>query len=319
MKKELRVHACLINKQVSVTKMINALQSRLTCALDEFKREQKLKENARRISLMRDQLSLFDDLTPSFSDEFDELDYAQMEKNTDNEQDADDLSQLSISSGSKGANSLQHIYRHLSQGSLTSLRSKSSTSSTRKSIPIYEANHAMPIRKQLLLKGSKNFKEPLERTKSAPKLCSILEELSSEDEDNFFGEHVAFDESFSFTEEQFQADDLNVDDSADGDSIERDHLLLETETDSGGPINSAESRSVSSDQSDESKQIERLLEQSGISSLGVLCQQSNLLAHLTRPSVQGSCRTAEQNERSLCDQFQRILLDQRPHLSQCDT
>ena len=92
--------------------------------------------------------------------------------------------------------------RHLSQGSL---KSKSSTSSSRKSSGTYE-NNVIPVRKQLLLKGSKNFKEPLERTKSAPKLCSILEELSSEDEDNFFGERVPFDESFSISEEQFHVD-----------------------------------------------------------------------------------------------------------------
>jgi hypothetical protein len=304
MKQELRVHACLVNKQISVTKMISALQVRLTCALDEFKREQKLKENARRISLMRDQLPLFDDLTPSYSDEFDELDYSPLGKHTDNEQD--DLSQLSISSGSKG-NSLQQIYRHLSQGSLTSLRSKSSTSSSRKSVPMYEANHAMPLRKQLLLKGSKNYKEPLERTKSAPKLGSILEELSSEDEDNFFGEHVAFDESFSFTEEQFH-------ESADGESVE----LSPTESDSAEVIDAGDrTPSESHDPSSDAKEIERLLEQSCISNLGAFCQSSTLLGHLARPQV--TCRSAEQSERTLCDQFQHILLDQRPRLSQCDT
>lgn len=270
--------------------MITALQTRLTCALDEFKREQKLKENVRRISLMRNQLPLLDDdLNPSLSDEFDELDYTPLRKHADNQ--LDNLSQLSISSDSKGS-SFQQMYRHLSQASLTSLRSKSSTSSSRKSVPMYEPNHAMPLRKQLLLKGSKNFKEPLERTKSAPKLGSILEELSSDDEDNFFGE------SFSFTEEQFATQDLQSQESHDSETID----LMSPQND----IVRAVSYKNNPDTCSNNENFERLFQQS-----------SNLLAQLTRS--QSTCRSAEHNERALCDQFQHILLDQRPHLNQCDT
>jgi Phosphotyrosine interaction domain (PTB/PID) len=41
----------------------------------------------------------------------------------------------------------------------------------------------IPIRKQLLVKGLANFKAPLERSKSAPKLTSIVEENKDENED----------------------------------------------------------------------------------------------------------------------------------------
>ena len=43
----------------------------------------------------------------------------------------------------------------------------------------------IPIRKQLLVKGLANFRAPLERSKSAPKLTSIVEEIK---EDSTFEE-----------------------------------------------------------------------------------------------------------------------------------
>lgn len=105
MKQELRCHAVLCNKESKAIQMSEILNQRLTTALQEFRREKKIRQNAR--------LSL--------------------------------------------ANSCQEI-------------------------------SVIPVRKQLLIKGLANFKPPLERSKSAPKLTSIEEmieesETIEEDED----------------------------------------------------------------------------------------------------------------------------------------
>ena len=42
----------------------------------------------------------------------------------------------------------------------------------------------IPIRKQLLVKGLANFRAPLERSKSAPKLTAIVEEIKENDFDD---------------------------------------------------------------------------------------------------------------------------------------
>ncbi|RWS29823.1 protein FAM43A-like protein [Leptotrombidium deliense] len=109
MKQELRCHAVLCEKESKVQQMADELNERLINALQEYRREKKVRQNAR--------LSL--------------------------------------------ANSCQEI-------------------------PV------IPLRKQLLIKGLANFRPPLERSKSAPKLTSIeeiVEESSqvndSEEEEEF--------------------------------------------------------------------------------------------------------------------------------------
>lgn len=57
----------------------------------------------------------------------------------------------------------------------------------------------IPIRKQLLVKGLANFRAPLERSKSAPKLTSIVEDLTEENE---------FDEERIGDTESLQSDDV---------------------------------------------------------------------------------------------------------------
>ena len=94
MKPELRCHAVLCNKEEKAKRMVEILNQKLSTALEEFKREKKLRQNARL----------------SFTE--------------------------------------------------------------------------IPIRKQLLVKGLANFRAPLERSKSAPKLTSIVEEIKEENEDS---------------------------------------------------------------------------------------------------------------------------------------
>lgn len=107
MRQELRCHAVLCPSPDNASKMVSLLNERLSCALQEFRREKKSRQNSR----------------------------------------------LSISN----TTSRQEISMN------------------------------MPIRKQILTKGAANFRLPLERSKSAPKLTSIVEEeidLEKEYEEN---------------------------------------------------------------------------------------------------------------------------------------
>lgn len=54
----------------------------------------------------------------------------------------------------------------------------------------------IPLRRQILAKGSANFRPPLERSKSAPKLTSILEEDLYSDDDHVSQDEYEFEESF---------------------------------------------------------------------------------------------------------------------------
>ena len=66
----------------------------------------------------------------------------------------------------------------------------------------------IPIRKQLLVKGLANFRAPLERSKSAPKLTAIVEEIK---EENDFDEEEELEsersESFG-DEESLRSDEV---------------------------------------------------------------------------------------------------------------
>jgi len=198
-KQELRVHACFVNSQSSVNKMISTLQQKINFALNEFKREKRLKENARKIISMSESFSLDDDIQDDktdskFFNEFVDRLYNKMNGETDSAKLKDDSSinsseQMDSANTSKNSTlDSKRITRNPSQGSLNSIKSKSSTSSKRTTN--YDSN-LMPARRQFLVKGLKNFKEPIERSRSAPKLCSIDEELfvsSDEEEDeNYFG------------------------------------------------------------------------------------------------------------------------------------
>ncbi|OTF72921.1 Phosphotyrosine interaction domain containing protein [Euroglyphus maynei] len=52
-------------------------------------------------------------------------------------------------------------------------------------------NNTLPIRKKFLVNGSKYFKQPLERSQSAPKLDSILEESSDADTDDHHSDIIS--------------------------------------------------------------------------------------------------------------------------------
>ena len=199
-KQELRVHACFVNSQSNVNKMIITLQQKVHFALNEFKREKRLKENARKILSMNESFNLDDECVTddkTDSEFFNECQslvdrlYNKMNGESNANKLKDDLSinsseRLNFESANTSKSSTldsKHITRNPSQGSLNSIKSKSSTSS-RKSIN-YDSN-LMSVRRQFLVKGLKNFKEPIERSRSAPKLSSISEEFLSSDDDEIY-------------------------------------------------------------------------------------------------------------------------------------
>lgn len=84
---------------------------------------------------------------------------------------------------------------------------------------ISSSNHKLPrkipLRRQILEKGSANFRPPLERSKSAPKLTSILEEDYDSDDDDSQDE---FEYEESFGDRDDDDDDDDNDDSEYDDS-----------------------------------------------------------------------------------------------------
>lgn len=62
----------------------------------------------------------------------------------------------------------------------------------------------IPLRRQILAKGSANFRPPLDRSKSAPKLTSIVEEESTSDEQE---SHEDFDYEETFNDQDDDDDD----------------------------------------------------------------------------------------------------------------
>lgn len=175
--------------------MITTLQQKVNFALNEFRREKRLKENARKIFSMNQSLNLDDveeDKTDSeFFNEFVDRLYSKMNGHNTNKL-KDDLSINSSERMNESVNTSNNtsknstldskkITRNPSQGSLNSIKSKSSTTSRKSNN--YDSN-LMPVRRQFLVKGLKNFKEPIERSRSAPKLTSIEEEFDCSTEDD---------------------------------------------------------------------------------------------------------------------------------------
>ena len=74
----------------------------------------------------------------------------------------------------------------------------------------------IPLRRQILAKGSANFRPPLERSKSAPKLTSIMEEdydfEEDEEEDDDGGSHDEFEFEQTFGHDKDDDEDSDYDD-----------------------------------------------------------------------------------------------------------
>ena len=143
--------------------MISTLQQKINFALNEFKREKRLRENARKVLLMNESLNLdevdeVDKTESEFFNEFVDRLYIKMNGETNKDQLSINSSErLAFESANTSKNSTldsKKIARNPSQGSLNSLKSKSSTSS-KKSIN-YDSN-LMSVRRQFLVKGLKKF------------------------------------------------------------------------------------------------------------------------------------------------------------------
>ena len=159
MRQELRCHAVICSSPEKASKMVSLLNQRLSCALQEFRREKKSRE------------------PPSIITNSDKL------KNLDSYQ----LLQLTLP-------------------------------------------RTIPLRRQILAKGSANFRPPLDRSKSAPKLTAIREEdhedISDDisDEHSIESSHDEFERTFGYRNED---DDDDEDDDGELAEIRYDQNALE--------------------------------------------------------------------------------------------
>lgn len=85
----------------------------------------------------------------------------------------------------------------------------------------------IPLRRQILEKGSANFRPPLERSKSAPKLTSILEEEYDSD-DQVSEDEFEYEESFGDREDSDYVEQLGKDDEDSTHKIESINSLTNT-------------------------------------------------------------------------------------------
>lgn len=152
MRQELRCHAVLCPSIERVNKMVTMLNARLSCALQEFRREKKL------------------------------------------------------------------TYHNRTQSS-------NNKSNFQAFIP-----SSTPLRKQLLAKGTANFRPPLERSKSAPKLSSIIEEESDYEDDFLSNEESEYQEFFEFKDEDEdeEKDERDYDDNVRDEKDNDDNSIVLT-------------------------------------------------------------------------------------------
>lgn len=83
-----------------------------------------------------------------------------------------------------------------------------SHSSTNSHSMLHKVPRTIPLRRQILAKGSTNFRPPLERSKSAPKLTSIMEEEDYDSDELMFSQEevLTYEESFGDRDEDVDDD-----------------------------------------------------------------------------------------------------------------
>lgn len=99
----------------------------------------------------------------------------------------------------------------------------------------------IPLRRQILAKGSANFRPPLERSKSAPKLTSILEEdfySDDDDDDQVSQDEYEFEESFG--------DRDDSDDSEEKSINQNDLQVIPQEIESNSPTSTVNEKTSNS-------------------------------------------------------------------------
>jgi len=162
LKQELRCHAVLCSKESKAVEAANQLSARLVSALNEFRREKRMRQNTR-LLMTRSQCHPPLPLESSCTDSAPSTDPAVMS--------SESTTSSSISSASSSSTSSSR------SGSPSSVNSSSTCSSETVSI-FHRRTHnncLIPARKKHLVKGQANFRPPLERSKSAPRLTSIDE------------------------------------------------------------------------------------------------------------------------------------------------
>lgn len=95
------------------------------------------------------------------------------------------------------------------------------------SIIQHRLQRTIPLRRQILAKGSANFRPPLERSKSAPKLTSILEEDYELEDEEASQDEFEYEQSFGDKDEDSDYGDDEVDelDGKDDDEEDNTHKI----------------------------------------------------------------------------------------------
>ena len=207
LKQELRCHAVLCSNEVKAVEAAKQLSHRITSALHEYRKEKSLRENAR--LLQQRNLRCLQELIPisdtiDASVETDDLVSVHETTSCGSTNSYSNSSQKSIcstnsslSSASSCSSSSSGISIPVSSASFSDKSSSCESGSNRSSLsstvsifqrkqpsPSTGMNSQIPVRKKHLIKGSANFRPPLERSKSAPRLNSIHEVLEEEEDDD---------------------------------------------------------------------------------------------------------------------------------------
>ena len=201
LKQELRCHAVLCSSETKAMEAAKNLSNRIATALHEYRKEKSLRENARLLQARN--LRCLSALIPTHTSLEDEVD-AVVESLDDfvvhettscgSTNSYSNSSQKSFSSMASSISSSSSTSRCGSPSDksmdsrrtcrLSSVSSSSSTSSSvqRRLEQLQSQGHSLiPVRKKHLIKGAANFRPPLERSKSAPRLNSIHEGLEDEE------------------------------------------------------------------------------------------------------------------------------------------
>jgi hypothetical protein len=197
LKQELRCHAVLCSKESKAQEAASQLSSRLVNALSEFRREKRMRQNTRLLQSKSIQCH------PCLPQQTENLINCPSSASSSS---SSTTSSISSSSSTTSSSSSKSGSDHSSNGSASV--SSCNNNNYQKRI---SSNNQIPAKKKYLVKGQANFRPPLERSKSAPRLTSI-DELQEDEE---LPDHDDDDDDDDVVDED--ADDPGV--SEDSDSL----------------------------------------------------------------------------------------------------
>lgn len=162
LKQELRCHAVLCSKESKAQEAATQLSSRLVNALSEFRREKRMRQNTR---LLQSKSIQCHPSLPHTTETILSCPSSSCSSTTSSISSSSSTTSASSDNSSTGSVGNNNNYQKRMSGS-----------------------NQIPAKKKYLVKGQANFRPPLERSKSAPRLTSIDElqedELREDDDDD---------------------------------------------------------------------------------------------------------------------------------------